>query len=90
MDVGIRELRNSLSRYLDEVKAGETVTVTDRGRPIARLVPIDEVDPLEELIRQGRVTPAKLPKEDFELPAPIVTRGSVVDLLIQERRERDY
>lgn len=41
-DVGIRELRDHLSRYLERVQAGEELTVTDRGRPIARLVPIAE------------------------------------------------
>ena len=39
--VGIRELRDGLSRHLAEVRAGRTVTVTDHGRPVARIVPID-------------------------------------------------
>ena len=43
--VGIRELRDGLSRYLAEVRAGRTVT--DHGRPIARIVPVDEPSPLE-------------------------------------------
>ena len=37
--VGIRELRQNLSRYLDRVKAGEPFVVTERGRVVARLVP---------------------------------------------------
>jgi prevent-host-death family protein len=37
--VGVRELRQNLSRYLERVKDGETLTVTERGREVARLVP---------------------------------------------------
>ena len=40
----ITELKRSLSAYLRDVKAGEEVLITDRGRPIARLVPVDETD----------------------------------------------
>lgn len=38
--VGTRELRNHLSAYLRRVKAGETVTITERGKPIGQIVPI--------------------------------------------------
>jgi prevent-host-death family protein len=37
--VGVRELRQNLSRYLDEVKRGSTLVVTERGREVARLIP---------------------------------------------------
>jgi prevent-host-death family protein len=37
---GIRELKAQLSAYLRQVKAGGTVTITDRGKPIARIVPL--------------------------------------------------
>jgi prevent-host-death family protein len=37
--VGVRQLRQNLSRYLDEVKSGTTLVVTERGREVARLVP---------------------------------------------------
>ncbi|HSZ69667.1 MAG TPA: type II toxin-antitoxin system prevent-host-death family antitoxin [Solirubrobacteraceae bacterium] len=44
--VGVRELRQNLSRYLERVKDGETLTVTERGREVARLVPSHpNVDP---------------------------------------------
>ena len=36
---GIRELKNHLSAYLRRVKAGETITITDRGTPIGQIVP---------------------------------------------------
>jgi prevent-host-death family protein len=41
MDVGIRELKNRLSEYVTRVKTGSEITVTDRGRPVALLRPLD-------------------------------------------------
>ena len=43
-EVGIRELKNSLSKYIDRVRAGGEVIVTDRGRPVARLSAVDASD----------------------------------------------
>lgn len=56
--IGVRELRQHASRYLDRVAHGETLEVTDRGRPVARLVPIS-TDAWADLIVSGRVTPAE-------------------------------
>jgi prevent-host-death family protein len=56
--VGVRELRQRASEYLRLVEKGETFEVTDRGRPIALLVPIPE-DPLERLIAEGKAKPPK-------------------------------
>jgi prevent-host-death family protein len=54
--VGIRELRQNLSVYVRRVKAGHSLEVTERGRPVARLEPIvDEQDPIARLERQGRI-----------------------------------
>lgn len=39
MDIGVRELRDGLSRHLASVREGHTVTVTDHGRPVARIIP---------------------------------------------------
>lgn len=49
MDVGVRELRGNLSRSLQQVRAGEELTVTDHGRAIARSVPTDE-RPIDRLV----------------------------------------
>ena len=57
--IGIRELRQQASRYLREVERGETIEVTDRGRPVARLVPVPPGDGLEELEASGRLAPAR-------------------------------
>lgn len=55
--IGIRELRQYASRYIARVASGETLEVTDRGRPVARLVPITN-DRWADLIAAGRVSPA--------------------------------
>jgi prevent-host-death family protein len=58
--VGVRELRQNLSVYLDRVKAGETLEVTEHGHPVARLGPrlAGSMTRVEQLIAQGRATPA--------------------------------
>ncbi len=57
--VGIRELRQNLSVYLEKVKAGSAFTVTDRGKPVAVLRPLSrEDDTWQRLIQNGTVVPA--------------------------------
>jgi prevent-host-death family protein len=56
--IGVRELRQHASRYLERVARGETLEVTDRGRPVARLVPVT-ADPWADMIAGGRVTLAE-------------------------------
>ena len=52
--VGVRELKNHLSAYIDRVRDGEEIVVTDRGRPVARLTSVDpDVDRLQMLIDQA-------------------------------------
>ncbi|MGH9010313.1 MAG: type II toxin-antitoxin system Phd/YefM family antitoxin [Acidimicrobiia bacterium] len=63
--IGVRELRQQASRYLARVAAGESFEVTDRGRPVARLVPV-LADRWEELLRSGWVV---LPDDDSDLLA---------------------
>jgi prevent-host-death family protein len=55
--IGVRELRQHASRYLQRVAEGESLEVTDRGRPVARLVPVT-ADTWADLIATDRVTPA--------------------------------
>ena len=81
--VGIRELRDGLSRHLAEVRAGRTVTVTDHGQPIARIVPIDQPDLLAELIAEGVVRPAT--QQGRSRPTPVHSTGSVSDLVAEQR-----
>lgn len=54
--IGVRELRQNASRYLRDAQRGETIEITDRGRPIARLGPPFDGGALERLIAAGRLT----------------------------------
>lgn len=63
--IGVRELRQDASRWLREVEAGASVTVTSRGRPIARLVPIREEKGLDALRASGRISQPAASLQDF-------------------------
>jgi prevent-host-death family protein len=64
--VGVRELRQNLSVYLERVIAGERLAVTDRGRPVAMLIPLSPAATLvERLVAEGRATPARKRIEDL-------------------------
>jgi prevent-host-death family protein len=84
MEVGIRELKNHLSRYLDRVREGEEVVVTDRGRAIARVVPLGQERVFDRLVADGVVTPARRAKQRAK--PPIATKGTVSDLVVEQRR----
>ena len=84
MEVGVRELRNNLSRYLDRVRDGEEVVVTDRGRAIARVLPVGTERVLDRLIADGVVTPAQRPKR--RAGQPTKSKGTVSDLVADQRR----
>jgi len=86
--VGVRELKNQLSGYLERVKAGEEITVTQHGTPIARLSAIGaEADARQVLIELGIIVPARnpsrrLPKQRVKMaPGP-----SIVELVAEQRR----
>jgi prevent-host-death family protein len=64
--IGVRELRQHASRYLKEVAAGESIEITDRGHPIARLVPTAS-DPWDDLINAGEVVKAARPMNTDDL-----------------------
>lgn len=85
MDVGIRELRADLSRYVKRVRAGEEIVVTDRGKAVARLLPVAGERTIDRLIREGRIIPArnKGPRSRAE---PIDGAGPLSDLVLRDRR----
>ena len=86
--VGVRELRQNLSVYLRRVKDGESLEVTEQGRPVARLIPLaaDQRSRLAEMIEDGRATAAKGDILDLS-PLELGPGPSVVDLLIEMRDE---
>ncbi len=86
VEVGIRDLKNSLSRYIERVRQGEEVIVTDRGRPVARLSSLDHPsDLLAELVALGAVRPPKNAGR-HRPDKRIKSKGSVSDLVAEQRR----
>jgi prevent-host-death family protein len=68
--IGIRELNQHASRVIDRVRNGEVIEVTDRGRPVARVVPItDTPGLLGRLVQEGRAIP---PAARGTIPMPPV------------------
>jgi antitoxin (DNA-binding transcriptional repressor) of toxin-antitoxin stability system len=91
--VGVRELRQNLSVYLDRVKAGETLEVTEHGQPVAQLgqrrdKPISIID---QMIADGRITPATVDHRTITLP-PVIedAGGQTLSEILQEMRDEEY
>jgi prevent-host-death family protein len=89
--VGVRELRQNLSVYLDRVKAGETLDVTEHGRPVAQLRPRPAASPwtLEQMIADGRVIPATVRPRDIPPPLtnPDPVGPTLTEILLRMRDE---
>jgi prevent-host-death family protein len=95
----VSELKAGLSAYLARVKRGEEVLVTERGTPIARLVPVAErrgrpasalEERMERLIREGRAVrygTGRVSEEFWKLPLPTVPDASLSQAVIEERGE---
>ena len=79
--VPVRELRNFTARVLDRVKHGAIIEVTERGRPVARLVPV-EMDGLDQLRAMGLLEPPDDPGDPLDIepiePVPGVPLPSEV------------
>jgi prevent-host-death family protein len=86
--VGVRELRQRASELLRRVEEGETIEVTDRGRPVAVLSPVPEGRPLDRLRALGEIEPATADLDD--LPEPLVLpRGIEPPSEVLRRLRRD-
>ena len=68
-EVGIRALKQNASAVVAEVAAGEIVTITDRGRPVARMIPIRGSN-LDALVEAGLARPSKRDIRDLPAPEP--------------------
>jgi len=95
--VSISTLKARISEYFGRVKAGEELTVTERGRIIGHIVPRrqlprDRQAELEEMAREGliRLPKRKLPKDFLKGPFPSVPGNAAVDALLAEREESPY
>ena len=84
----IAALKSSLSELLAGVKAGEEILVTDRGRPVARIVPYEPGgSELDDLVRSGRVRRSRgdLPADFWREPKPSDPEGRLLGALLEER-----
>lgn len=85
--VGVRELRQRASELLRRVEGGETIEITDRGRPVAQLAPLPEGSPLEVLKSAGEVDSATAEFDD--LPEPMASRAPMLPSAMLERLRSD-
>ena len=91
--VSIGRLKARLSVYVRQAKAGEAILVTDRGRPVARLVGLGAERALEgrasELVRSGLARPAgrKLDSSFLDSPRPADPEGRSLEAALEERGE---
>lgn len=94
-ETGIKELRSSLTATLERVKAGEEILVTDRGEPVARIVPVETPEQkLARMIRSGAVRPPLQPMDRAEVedlfnrPRLEDPEGLLIRFLLEERGSR--
>jgi prevent-host-death family protein len=87
--VGVRELRQNLSRYLREVKEGESFVVTERGREVARLTPSGPADsPLARLVAERGATMPRGNLLDRRSDLPPAGGPPSIEILNELREER--
>ena len=88
--IGIRELRQNASGWLRRVAAGESFQVTDRGRPVALLVPVPPAEGLDALVETGRARPGSGRIGDLGPPLPprpgALTPSEVLERLRADER----
>lgn len=89
--IGIRNLKNNLSRYVSSVKEGAVIVITEHGKPVARIVP----DTRKKVSLQGRLAPliarglVELPEHDLnkKVPKPLPLKGKPLShYVIEDRR----
>lgn len=84
-EVGIRTLKQNASAVVAEAAAGEAITITDRGRAVARLIPLGR-SRLEELVAAGLATPPRRRLAELPSPGPGPDLGAALaDLRADER-----
>jgi prevent-host-death family protein len=84
-EVGIRELRDHLSAWLDQVREGHEVIVTERGRPVARITATSGDAWLDALVDAGIVTP---PERELDLSSfgRVRAEGDLMEFVFEQRR----
>jgi prevent-host-death family protein len=86
VDVAVSTLRAELADWIERVRGGEEVVVTDRGTPVARLVAIDTAPLLEQLTREGVLSRPRRGQRPAASGAPRVHARRPVSELVGEQR----
>jgi prevent-host-death family protein len=87
--VGVRQLRQNLSVYLDRVKEGQTFTVTEHGLAVAELRPLPPAeDAVARLLTNGQISAAKRALSALPRPLAVKLKPPVSDLLDAFREDR--
>lgn len=90
ISVGVRELRQSASQLLDQVKDGLVIEITEHGVPVARLVPITK-SLYKEYLEAGLIIPAKNPTTHFDMPTfKLKGKKTSTQILMELRAEARY
>lgn len=84
-DVGVRELKQHLSKYLERAGKGEPIRITDRGRPKAMLMPLPGRLRIEEGIAEGWITPGS--GAPLQPVRRVAVSGSTLESLAEDRDE---
>jgi prevent-host-death family protein len=91
--IGVRELRQNASKYLRRVAAGESITITDRGKPVAVLnpPPDDQLSLRDRMIANGELIPAADPERKAWLvePLPPKPEGPTLSEILQQMRDEE-
>lgn len=86
--VGIRELRQRASEWVAKAKAGKVILITDRGRPVARLMPLTRTENARnKLIDDGQLIPATAPRAHLSTD-DLVSGPPLTPILDELRSER--
>ena len=86
--IGIRELRQHASKWINKVRAGAVIQITDRGRPVARLVPITSADPdRDALAAAGFLSPAPAPRPTLDA-STLIPGVDLTAILDEQRSDR--
>jgi prevent-host-death family protein len=86
--IGIRELRQNASEYVRRAEKGETIEVTDRGRPVAQLTPLPRpMSVIDRWIAEGKSTRAIGRLEELPPPKPLPPGSPSTQQILDELRE---
>jgi prevent-host-death family protein len=87
--VGVRELRQRASELLRRVEAGETIAITDRGRPVALLSPMPDGGPYEQMLASGEIERATLDFDDLPEPVRLEAGAELPSVTLSRLREHE-